>query len=70
MSKIKDCEFFKENSTCKICLEFYENSYVVMTTEGQKSTEIRYFPDEISASKIFNAIKNKKNMDGWKEKTT
>lgn len=67
MTTIKNCEFSREEKICNISLDFYENSYVLLTTEGDKSTEIRYFSDELSANKVFNAIKNKKHIDGWQE---
>lgn len=67
MSILNNCTLKKDDITCHISLEFYENSYVIMTTESDsRSTEMRYFKDEKSANEIFSAIKNKKNKDGWK----
>jgi hypothetical protein len=67
MSILSNCTLKKDNISCEIYLEFYENSYIIMITEGDsRSTEMRYFKDEKTAREIFSAIKNRKIKDGWK----
>ena len=68
MTIINSCTLIKDDVSCHICLEFYENSYVIMVTESDnRSTETRYFRDEKTARDIFFAIKNNKNKNGWIE---
>jgi len=67
MSVLNNCTLQKDDIFCEIYLEFYENSYVIMITEGDnRSTEMRYFKEEKTANEIFSAIKNKRLKDGWK----
>jgi hypothetical protein len=57
----------KNEEVCAISLESNENSFVLMISEGQKSTEIRYFHNQKEAEEIYQILKNKKLQEGWVE---